>query len=279
MNLRDNLQKHDFHFKKKFGQNFISDANLLNKIVASADIEKDDIVVEIGPGAATLTYALAQQARHVLAIEIDQDLLPVIKETMLLQPNYTLILGDALKMDLDRLVEEHFGENTRYKVVANLPYYITTPLVMHLLEECSNIDKIVVMVQKEVADRLEAKPDCKDYGSVTVAVNYYGKIQRCFNVPRQMFTPRPEVDSAVIAISPWEKKPFEAKDSAFLRTVIKAAFGQRRKTLNNALKPLGFSSDIIAEALNQCHIDPKRRGETLSLEEFVRLSDYLLMKK
>jgi len=279
MNLRDNLNKHDFHFKKKFGQNFISDPNLLNKIVSSADIMPDDIVVEIGPGAATLTYALAQKAKHVLAIEIDQDLVPVIEETMLLQSNYTLILGDALKMDLDALVAEKFGEATRYKVVANLPYYITTPLVMHLLEACTKIDKIVVMVQKEVADRLEASPNCKDYGSVTVAVNYYGKIERCFNVPRQMFTPRPEVDSAVIAITPWIEKPFSAKDGAFLRSVIKAAFGQRRKTLNNALKPLGFSADIVMNALDACHIDPKRRGETLSLAEFVALSDYFTDQK
>ena len=273
MNLKDQLQKHDFHFKKKFGQNFISDPNLLQKIVDAAEVDETDVVIEIGPGAGTLTYALAQKAKHVIAIEIDTDLKSVIEETMLLQKNFTLILGDALKMDLDALVEKEMGTPCRYKVVANLPYYITTPLLMHLLEECDRIDRIVVMVQKEVADRLEAAPNCKDYGAVTVMVNYYGQIKRCFNVSRQMFTPRPEVDSAVISVAPWQQRPIEVSNPQLLRAVIKAAFGQRRKTLNNSLKQVGYSAEVVGKVLEQCQIDGSRRGETLSLAEFATLSD------
>ena len=273
MNLKDQLQKHDFHFKKKFGQNFISDPNLLQKIVDAAEVDETDIVIEIGPGAGTLTYALAQKAKHVIAIEIDTDLKSVIEETMLLQNNFTLIFGDALKMDLDALVQEHMGTPCRYKVVANLPYYITTPLLMHLLEECNNIDCIVVMVQKEVADRLEAAPNFKDYGAVTAMVNYYGDIKRCFNVSRQMFTPRPEVDSAVISVAPWKERPVEVKSQKLLRAVIKAAFGQRRKTLNNSLKQVGYPTEVVANVLASCQIDGARRGETLSLSEFAALSD------
>ena len=207
MNLRDTLQKHNFKFKKKFGQNFITDGNLLQKIVDAGDVGPDDVIIEVGPGAATLTKALAQRAKAVIAIEIDNDLIPIIEETMEGFDNFYLVQGDALELNLDNLIVEKLGAPHRCKVVANLPYYITTPLVMHFLEQGFSIDRIVIMVQKEVAERFAAKPGKKDYGAITVSLNYYGAVRNAFTVPRQMFTPQPDVDSAVVDIQPWTEKP------------------------------------------------------------------------
>lgn len=275
MNLRDTLQKHNFRFKKKFGQNFITDSNLLQKIADAADVGSDDVVIEVGPGAATLTKALAQRAKAVIAIEIDQDLLPIIQETMQPFDNFYLVHGDALELDLDKIVTEKLGNLYRYKVVANLPYYITTPLVMHFLEQGFSIDRIVIMVQKEVADRFSALPGKKDYGAITVSLNYYGSVRNAFPVSRHMFTPQPDVDSAVVDIQPWREKPIQADNEDLFRHLIKAAFGQRRKTLNNALKALQLENTFIQSALKQCNIDGTRRGETLSVKEFVALSNAL----
>ena len=273
MNVKDTLKKHQFQFKKKFGQNFITDDNLLEDIVAAAEIGPDDVVIEVGPGAATLTRTIAKYAKAVIAIEIDTDLEPVIQETMEGCDNFHLVMGDALQMDLDALVQELTGEAQSFKVVANLPYYITTPLVMHFLEQSFAIDRIVIMVQKEVAERFAAAPGNKDYGSITAALNYYGEIRYAFTVPRHMFMPQPDVDSAVVDIRPWDEKQWAATDEKLLNQVIRAAFGMRRKTLNNALKPLGLDSAQLHAALESCGISPSVRGETLSIADFVSLSN------
>lgn len=273
MNLKDTLQKHNFKFKKKFGQNFITDGNLLQKIVDSGEVGPDDVVIEVGPGAATLTKALARQAKAVIAIEIDSDLMPIIEEAMAPFDNFYLVQGDALQLNLDELIVEKLGAPHRCKVIANLPYYITTPLVMHFLEQGFSIDRIVIMVQKEVAERFAAQPGKKDYGAITVSLNYYGAVHNAFLVPRQLFIPQPDVDSAVVDIQPWITKPLQADDEALFHRLIKAAFGQRRKTLNNALKTLNLDTQLLQDALAACGIDGTRRGETLSVAEFVALSN------
>ena len=273
MNISDDLKKHNFHFKKKLGQNFINDDHLLSKIVAAAEVSAEDVVIEIGPGAATLTAALAKKAKQVIAVEIDKDLYPIINERMAEFENFELVCGDAMKVDFDELAAKYGVK--RYKIVANLPYYITTPIVMRLLEEGFRTERIVIMVQKEVAERFLAKAGTKAYGAITVALNYYGEVTRAFNVPRSMFTPRPEVDSAVVCIKCWQEKPFQAIDEKLWRSLVKAAFSQRRKTLNNALKTLNFPAEVLKAALAEANIDPSRRGETLSVEEFVRLANIL----
>ena len=277
MNISDDLKKHNFHFKKKLGQNFINDDHLLSKIVAAAEVSAEDVVIEIGPGAATLTAALAKKAKQVIAVEIDKDLYPIINERMAEFENFELVCGDAMKVDFDELAAKYGVK--RYKIVANLPYYITTPIVMRLLEEGFRTERIVIMVQKEVAERFLAKAGTKAYGAITVALNYYGEVTRAFNVPRSMFTPRPEVDSAVVCIKCWQEKPFQAIDEKLWRSLVKAAFSQRRKTLNNALKTLNFPAEIMKNALAAANIDPSRRGETLSVEEFVHLANILSDKK
>lgn len=273
MNLKDTLRKHNFKFKKKFGQNFITDGNLLQKIVDAGEVGPDDVVIEVGPGAATLTKALAQRAKAVIAIEIDTDLVPVIEETMAEFDNFYLVQGDALQMNLDDVIREKLGEPHRCKVVANLPYYITTPLVMYFLEQGFSIDRIVIMVQKEVAERFAAQPGKKEYGAITVSLNYYGNVRNAFIVPRHMFIPQPDVDSAVVDIQPWAQKPLQADNEELFHRLVKAAFGQRRKTLNNALKTLNMDAALLQEALAQVSIDGTRRGETLSVAEFVALSN------
>lgn len=271
MNISEDLKKEKFRFKKQFGQNFISDDHLLAKIVEAAEITPEDVVIEIGPGAATLTAALAEKAAQVIAIEIDKDLFPIIERRMAGYSNFELVAGDAMKVDFDALAAKYGAK--RYKVVANLPYYITTPIVMRFLEEGFRVSELVIMVQQEVADRFLANPGTKAYGAITAAINYYGSVSRAFNVPRTMFTPRPEVDSSIVKIKCYENKPFIADDEKLLRRVIKAAFGQRRKTLNNALKALNLPKDELDKALQSAGIDAARRGETLSVEEFVRLSN------
>ena len=271
MNISEDLKKEKFRFKKQFVQNFISDDHLLAKIVEAAEITPEDVVIEIGPGAATLTAALAEKAAQVIAIEIDKDLFPIIERRMAGYANFELVAGDAMKVDFDALAAKYGAK--RYKVVANLPYYITTPIVMRFLEEGFRVSELVIMVQQEVADRFLANPGTKAYGAITAAINYYGSVSRAFNVPRTMFTPRPEVDSSIVKIKCYENKPFEADDEKLLRRVIKAAFGQRRKTLNNALKALNLPKDELDKALQRAGIDAARRGETLSVEEFVCLSN------
>lgn len=279
MNLKDTLQKHNFKFKKKFGQNFITDSNLLQKIVDAGDVGPDDVVIEVGPGAATLTKALAQRAKAVIAIEIDRDLVPVIEETMTGFDNFYLVQGDALQIDLDAIIQEKLGAPHRCKVIANLPYYITTPLVMYFLEQGFSIDRIVIMVQKEVAERFTAQPGKKEYGAITVSLHYYGNVRYAFTVPRHMFIPQPDVDSAVVDIQPWTQKPLQADNEQLFHQVVKAAFGQRRKTLNNALKTLNMDNTLLQQALQEVEIDGTRRGETLSVDEFVALSNAIAQRQ
>lgn len=267
------LKRHGFRFKKKWGQNFILDKNLLKKIVLAAGIKPGESVVEIGPGAGSLTRILAEEKARVLAVEIDRELIPVLEEN-LRGYEVQIILGDVLKLDLDRLTQEN-GMDWPYKVVANLPYYITTPVLFYLLENAVHLNKMVLMVQWEVAQRLTASPGTKDYGALTLAVQYHTECQVLFKVPRHLFNPVPEVDSAVIALEKRKNPAVNTPNDALMFRIIKAAFGQRRKTLLNALCSLSDANDReeISFILAKAGINTQRRGETLSLEEFSKLAD------
>lgn len=267
------LKEENFIFKKKFGQNFITDPGLINKIVKAGDVKPGDVVVEIGPGAGTLTKGLLEASCRVLAVEIDKDLIPILRRTLVGFDNIKIVNQDVMKVDLDQLVKENFGYDGAYKVVANLPYYITTPIIMKLLEHKHNIERITIMVQKEVAERLVSTAGTKDYGAITLAVNYYSKPQIAFKVPRQAFIPQPEVDSAVITLDVYDKPPVACDNPKLLFKLIKAAFQQRRKTLNNALSSLELKKEKVGEILNVASIDGQRRGETLSLEDFAMLAN------
>jgi len=267
------LRKQNFRFKKKWGQNFIFDQNLLERLVREAGIKPGDQVVEIGPGAGTLTRELLSQGARVLAVEIDATLLPILEE-VLPKEHLVLVQGDALKVKLDELTQAH-GLSWPYKVVANLPYYIITPLVMKLLEEEQQIEDIVVMMQKEVAERFTATPGTKEYGAITLAVQYYAEAQLLFPVSRQMFRPVPEVDSLVLRLKPRQEPPAEVRDKGLLFKIIRAAFGQRRKTLLNSLSAVqpGLEKENIRLILGKAGIDCQARGEVLSLEQFGHLTD------
>lgn len=278
MNLKEIIKKYEFKFKKRLGQNFITDPGILNKIVDVAEITKDDLVIEVGPGLGTLTKAIAIRAGRVISIEIDKDLIPILQDTLGDVDNVEVVEGDALKLNLDQLVLEKLGELKPYKIVANLPYYITTPLIMHFLEEGYNVERIVVMVQKEVAERIVAKPGTKDYGALTVNLELFTQAKIAFTVPRQVFIPRPDVDSAIVDLLVRKEFPYPTDDREFLRKLITAAFGQRRKTLLNALGSLSIEKNILSEAMEKTNIDSKRRGETLSLEEFVLLANEILAR-
>lgn len=260
-----------FVCKKKYGQNFIDDPVLLARIADVCQWSGDEAVLEIGPGAGGLTRALSERARQVVAVEIDRALEPILARALADTSGVTVRFGDALKMDLDRLMLDICGA-ARYKVVANLPYYITTPLIMHLLEDASGVTEAAVMVQSEVADRMTAAPGSKAYGAVTVMVQYRAQAERAFSVSRRAFRPQPNVDSAVLHLVPYTEKPLQAKDETMLRSVVRAAFSQRRKTLANALSSL-FGRESAMQALAASDIDPGRRAETLSIAEFVHLAD------
>jgi 16S rRNA (adenine1518-N6/adenine1519-N6)-dimethyltransferase len=274
--VKDLLQRHQFRIKKKFGQNFLIDGNIISKILSAADLNNMDIVVEIGPGVGALTYRLAKVAKQVFAVEIDRTVLPLLTETLEGLENVALIEADALKINFDRLVQERTGNLAGgYKVVANLPYYITTPLIMHLLEGHSGVRKIIVMVQEEVARRLTASPGTKDYGALTVAANYYAAVEMAFKVPRTVFLPRPEVDSAVVSMTVREIPAVNVINQHIYFALVKATFQQRRKTLLNALSSMDkdLPKDRWLGILRQADIDPVRRGETLNIQEFARLAD------
>lgn len=268
------LQKYNFRFQKKFGQNFLIDAHVLGKIVDAAGIGKDDFILEIGPGIGTLTQCLAFHARKVAAVEIDKNLLPVLEDTLSGYDNVTVINEDILKLDIASLVEQE-NDGKPIKVVANLPYYITTPIIMGLFEKHIPLESITVMVQKEVADRMRAVPGTKDYGALSLAVQYYAEPYLAANVPPNCFMPRPDVASAVIRLTLHGQKQ-QAKDEALLFQLIRAAFGQRRKTLVNALRNCGdfsLSREQWEEILAKCGLKSNVRGEALSLEEFIKLAD------
>lgn len=273
MNLNDQLKKHRITLTKKYGQNFISDPSLLERIASVCDWKEGDVALEIGPGAGTLTRAIASHADKMLTIEIDKRLAPLLQENLAGCDNIKLIFGDALKSDLDALMKEELHHEGNYKLVANLPYYITTPLIMHVLEDTTHVDELVIMVQKEVGERLCAKPGSRTYGAVTVMVQYLATARCAFDVGRRAFTPPPEVDSTILHLVPYKERPLQAKDDAMMRRVVKAAFSQRRKTLRNSLASLGIDKAHIAAALESAGIDEQRRAESLSVAEFVALAD------
>ncbi|HHV09307.1 MAG TPA: 16S rRNA (adenine(1518)-N(6)/adenine(1519)-N(6))-dimethyltransferase RsmA [Clostridiales bacterium] len=271
------LNKYKFVFQKKFGQNFLIDTHVLDKIIHAADIMKEDFVLEIGPGIGTLTQYLCENAREVVAVEIDRMLIPILEDTLSEYNNVTVINNDILKLDLNALVDER-NHGKPIKVVANLPYYITTPIVMDLFERHLPLKNITVMVQKEVADRMQAAPGGKDYGALSLAVQYYAKPYIAANVPPNCFMPRPNVGSAVINLTLHENPPVKVKDEKLLFRMIRASFNQRRKTLVNGLNnstELSFSKEDIIKALGQLGISENIRGEALTLEQFAALADVL----
>ena len=273
------LQKYKFNFQKKFGQNFLIDTHVLDKIIRESGVTKDDCVIEIGPGIGTMTQYLCESAREVVAIEIDKNLIPILQDTLSAYDNVTVINEDVLKVDIKKLAEEKNGGKP-VKVVANLPYYITTPIIMGLFESHVPIDSITIMVQKEVADRMQEGPGSKEYGALSLAVQYYAKPEIVANVPPNCFMPRPNVGSAVIRLTCHEKSPVEVKDERFMFDIIRASFNQRRKTLVNGLGNAGFlpvTKEQVAEALEKMELSPTIRGEALSLEQFAQLSNLLTL--
>lgn len=272
----ETIKKYDFAFQKKFGQNFLIDGHVLDKIIAAAGVTKEDVVLEIGPGFGTMTQYLAEAAKEVIAVEIDKTLIPILQETLKDYDNVTLINEDILKVDIGALAKEKNGGNP-IKVVANLPYYITTPIIMGLFENHVPLENVTVMVQKEVAQRMQAGPGTKDYGALSLAVQFYAQPYIVANVPPNCFIPRPNVGSAVIRLTKWEKPPVQVKDEAFLFSLIRASFNQRRKTLQNSLVNggIGVTKEQVAAALEQMELPPAVRGEALTLSQFARLSDLL----
>lgn len=271
------LKKHQFTFQKKFGQNFLIDPHVLDKIISAAEITKEDFVLEIGPGIGTMTQYLAEAAREVTAVEIDRNLIPILSETLSAYDNVQIINEDVLKLDLAALAKERNGGKP-IKVVANLPYYITTPIIMGLFECGVPIESITVMVQKEVAMRMQAGPGTKDYGALSLAVQYYAEPYLAANVPPNCFMPRPNVGSAVIRLTRYAEPAVKAKDEKLMFALIRASFNQRRKTLQNGLnnsQELSFTKEQIAEAIEKMGLSPSVRGEALTLEQFAKLSDLL----
>lgn len=279
-NTAEIVEKYHFNFQKKYGQNFLIDNNILDKIVESAQLTREDCVLEIGPGIGTLTQRLAEEAGEVVAVEIDRNLIPVLHDTLSDYDNVTLINGDILKLDFNQIVEERHGKPI--KVVANLPYYITTPIIMALFEKHIPLRSVTVMVQKEVADRMQVGPGTKDYGALSLAVQYYAKPEIIAKVPASCFMPKPNVDSTVIRLTRYEKPPVDTKDEAWLFAVIRASFNQRRKTLVNGLTNagnIGVSRRQVEDVLNEMGLSVTVRGEILTLEQFARLSNGLLSRK
>lgn len=271
------LKKYNFNFQKKYGQNFLIDTHILEKIIAASGITKDDCVLEIGPGIGTMTQYLAENAREVVAVEIDKALIPILQDTLSVYDNVTVINEDILKVNINKIVEEKNGGKA-IKVVANLPYYITTPIIMGLFESRVPLDSITIMVQKEVADRMQVGPGTKDYGALSLAVQYYAKPEIMMQVPPTCFMPKPNVGSAVIRLTRHEAPPVEAQDDRFMFALIRAAFNQRRKTLVNALSNAGglkVTKEQIVAVLDKMQLSPTIRGEALTLEQFAQLSNLL----
>lgn len=275
-NTIEMIQKHQFAFQKKFGQNFLIDPHVLDKIIRAAGVTKDDFVLEIGPGIGTLTQYLAETARQVMAVEIDVNLIPILNETLGGYGNVSVMNEDILKVDINKMAEEHNGGQP-IKVVANLPYYITTPIIMGLFENHVPVESITVMVQKEVADRMQAGPGSKDYGALSLAVQYYAEAYIAANVPPNCFIPRPNVGSAVIRLTRHKKPPVYVADEGLLFSLIRASFNQRRKTLLNGLNNsahISYSKEQIQEGIAHIGQPPSVRGEALTLEQFGKLANY-----
>lgn len=271
----DLVKRHGFKFTKSLGQNFLIDDNIVDKIVAGAGIGPSDKIIEVGPGIGTLTREMASRAGALMAVEIDKNLIPILADTLGDFENVKIVNEDIIKADMRGLIDENL-DGGPVKLVANLPYYITTPIIMRFLEEDINVTDIVVMVQKEVAERMNAQPGGKDFGALSVAVQYYCDTEIVAKVPRHLFVPQPNVDSIVIALRVRPERKYKVEDEGLYFKVVKAAFGQRRKTLLNSIASMGnLSKDMVKEALEEAGIDPKRRGETLSLDEFANLSNVI----
>lgn len=269
------INRYEFAFQKKFGQNFLIDQGIVEKIVREAGVTKDDFVLEIGPGIGTMTQILCENAREVAAVEIDRKLIPILNDTLSEYDNVMIINDDILKVDINKLAEEKNGGRP-IKVVANLPYYITTPIIMGLFESHVPLDSITIMVQKEVADRMQTGPGSKDYGALSLAVQFYAKPEIVVNVPPECFMPRPNVGSAVIRLKRHETRPVDVKDEKLMFRIIRASFNQRRKTLANGLNnspEIGYTKEQIAAAIEELGRGASIRGEALTLEEFARLSN------
>ena len=269
------LQKYRFNFQKKFGQNFLIDTHVLDKIIDASGVKEDDFVLEIGPGIGTMTQYLCERAREVVAVEIDKNLIPILSDTLKNYSNVTVINEDILKLDICKLAEEK-NQGKPIKVVANLPYYITTPIIMGLFENEVPVESITVMVQKEVADRMQTGPGNKDYGALSLAVQYYADPYIVANVPPNCFMPRPKVGSAVIRLTCHQEKPVQVQDEKLMFNIIRASFNQRRKTLVNGLKnsqEIPFSKEQIEQALGMCGLSLSVRGEALTLAQFAQLAN------
>lgn len=272
------LQRYGFNFQKKYGQNFLIDTHVLDKIIGAAQIGPDDFVLEIGPGIGTMTQYLAEAAREVVAVEIDTKLIPILQDTLKEYDNVTVLNEDILKVDIRKIAEEKNGGKP-IKVVANLPYYITTPIIMGLFESEVPLDSITVMVQKEVADRMQVGPGTKDYGALSLAVQYYARPKIVLNVPASCFMPRPNVDSAVIKLERYQKPPVEVLDEHLMFKIIRASFNQRRKTMMNSVGNSGevnVSKEELLKALEQCGFSATIRGEALTLEQFAALTNAII---
>lgn len=270
------LKKYNFSFQKKFGQNFLIDTHVLEEIIEASEITKDDCVLEIGPGIGTMTQYLAENARQVIAVEIDKALIPILEDTLSEYDNVKVINDDILKVNIVKICEE-YNQGRPIKVVANLPYYITTPIIMGLFESHVPLKSITIMVQKEVAERMQEGPGSKEYGALSLAVQYYARPEIVANVPPNCFMPRPNVGSAVIKLVRYEEPPVVVDDEKFMFAIIRASFNQRRKTLSNGLSNggIGVTREDVVDALEQMELSPTIRGEALTLEQFARLSNIL----
>lgn len=269
------VTKYNFKFSKSLGQNFLIDDSVLSDIVSGADVNKEDLIIEIGPGVGSLTALLINEAKKVVSIELDNDLIPILEKELGEHENFFLIHKDALKVDFNEII----GEEQSVKLVANLPYYVTTPIIVKLLKEGYKFKSLTIMIQKEVAERINAEPNCKEYGSLSLLVQYYCNTEILRNVPPSSFIPRPKVDSIVIRLDRLDEPKVKAIDEKLMFEIIRNSFNMRRKTLWNGTKFLGLSKEKLENAFNEANIDPKRRGETLSLQEFATLSDKVYQAK
>ena len=277
--IREIKDKYGFRLSKSLGQNFLTDKNIIDEIIESAQIRPEDLVMEIGPGMSVITMEAAEKAKKVIAVEIDKNLIPILKETLKDYDNVEIINKDILKTDVNGLIDGCKEKFAGVKILGNLPYYITTPIIMKLLEDGVKADSITIMMQKEVADRIKALPETKAYGALSVAVQYYCTAEAVVNVPKEVFMPQPKVDSTVLRLCIRKEKPVILEDRDMFFRCVKAGFGQRRKTLLNSLMGIdNITKDIVRDALEKAGIDPSRRAETLNLEEFAKLSNEVFLR-